>query len=312
MPSSLKLITLLLCLFLSAVSSLTTSYYEDTCPHLQSIIFPTVQLAIKNEPRMAASLLRLHFHDCFVQGCDASVLLDDTSTFVGEKTAPPNNNSLRGFEIVDKIKQDLEAHCPKIVSCADILAILARDSVVLSGGPGWEVQLGRKDSFSANKTATNSLPNPFRDVEDLLEKFKNMGLNVTDLVALSGAHTIGKARCSLRAGPANQICLASENAYLDTTPVRFDNEYYLNVLAGKGFLQSDKALLSPPARDIVQAYARDELKFFKDFTNAMVKMGGIETLLGAQGEVRQSCRKINEIQDCKLGDASMCGKSLKN
>lgn len=64
------------------------------------------------------------------QGCDASVLLDDTGSFVGEKTANPNNNSLRGFNVVDDIKAKLEKACPGVVSCADILALAARDSVV--------------------------------------------------------------------------------------------------------------------------------------------------------------------------------------
>lgn len=66
-----------------------------------------------------------------MQGCDASVLLDDTENFVGEKTAAPNLNSLRGFEVIDAIKSELEVVCPQTVSCADILATVARDSVTL-------------------------------------------------------------------------------------------------------------------------------------------------------------------------------------
>lgn len=66
---------------------------------------------------------------CF-KGCDGSVLLDDTTTFTGEKTAKPNNGSLRGFEVIDQIKHAVEEACPGVVSCADILAVAARDSVV--------------------------------------------------------------------------------------------------------------------------------------------------------------------------------------
>ena len=66
-----------------------------------------------------------------IQGCDASVMLDDVEGFVGEKTAAPNLNSLRGFEVIDAIKSEIEAFCPQTVSCADILAIAARDSVVV-------------------------------------------------------------------------------------------------------------------------------------------------------------------------------------
>lgn len=59
------------------------------------------------------------------------MLLDDTSNFTGEKKAVPNNNSVRGFEVIDKIKSAVEKACPGVVSCADILAITARDSVVI-------------------------------------------------------------------------------------------------------------------------------------------------------------------------------------
>lgn len=67
----------------------------------------------------------------FVQGCDASILLDDSAAFVSEKRAKPNVNSLRGFTVIDIIKARLEEECPETVSCADILALVARGATVL-------------------------------------------------------------------------------------------------------------------------------------------------------------------------------------
>ncbi|MCQ6463455.1 hypothetical protein NPN16_24090, partial [Vibrio parahaemolyticus] len=85
---------------------LSTSYYADSCPSVEEVVHATVASAIQAERRMGASLIRLFFHDCFVQGCDASILLDDVPAtgFVGEKTAAPNNNSVRGYEVIDQIK----------------------------------------------------------------------------------------------------------------------------------------------------------------------------------------------------------------
>ena len=66
-----------------------------------------------------------------LQGCDASVLLDDSTKIVSEKRAAQNANSLRGFEVIDEIKAKLESACPGVVSCADILAMAARDVTFL-------------------------------------------------------------------------------------------------------------------------------------------------------------------------------------
>ncbi|KAL6629397.1 hypothetical protein ACP70R_029162 [Stipagrostis hirtigluma subsp. patula] len=117
----------------AAYGQLSTTFYATTCPTLELIVRIAMTRAILAERRMGASLARLFFHDCFVQGCDGSILLDDVGSFVGEKTAGPNNKSVRGYEVIDQIKTAVEIVCPGVVSCADIVALAARDGTFLIG-----------------------------------------------------------------------------------------------------------------------------------------------------------------------------------
>ncbi|CAN6212163.1 unnamed protein product [Urochloa humidicola] len=298
----------------AARAQLSPTFYASSCPAALVTIKTAVRAAVLLDRRTAASLLRLHFHDCFVQGCDASVLLDDTGNFTGEKGAGPNAGSLRGFGVIDTIKALLEALCPRTVSCADILAVAARDSVVALGGPSWTVQLGRMDSTTASlSTANTDLPSPASSLNTLLAAFARKGLSSTDMVALSGAHTMGQAQCqnyrgriyndtdidagfaaSLRAGcPAAGGGGAS--APLDaSTPNAFDNAYYSNLVAQRGLLHSDQELFNGGSTDgLVRSYAASPSQFSSDFAEAMVKMGSIGVLTGSSGQVRRNCRKVN-------------------
>ncbi|KAG8099111.1 hypothetical protein GUJ93_ZPchr0013g35184 [Zizania palustris] len=319
--ASLLSIAVLLCLAAAAAAQLSTSFYDTSCPRALSTIKSAVTAAVNNEARMGASLLRLHFHDCFVQashsiGCDASVLLADTATFTGEQNAPPNKNSLRGFNVVDSIKTQLEGMCKQTVSCADILAVAARDSVVALGGPSWTVGLGRRDSTTASMSLANSdLPPPFLDLEQLITAFANKGFTTTDMVALSGAHTIGQAQCqnfrdriysetnidsafaaSLRANCPRTTGGGDSNlASLDTTtPDAFDNAYYRNLLSQKGLLHSDQVLFNGNSTDnTVRNFASNTAAFRSAFASAMVKMSNLSPLTGSQGQIRLTCSKVN-------------------
>ncbi|GER55742.1 peroxidase protein [Striga asiatica] len=294
-------------------SLLSSGFYSTTCPNLQSIVRGIVNRAVSNEARMGASLLRLHFHDCFVNGCDASVLLDDTANFTGEKTAFPNNNSLRGFEVIDNIKTQVEAACRGVVSCADILAIAARDGVIALGGPSWQVGLGRRDSTTASRSdANNQIPAPTLNLSGLITSFNRKGFTPRELVALSGGHTIGQARCTTFrtriynesningqfAATRRRNCPASGGdnnlAPLDSSPAQFNNDYFRDLVGLRGLLHSDQQLFNNGSTDsIVNGYVYNGNSFLTDFANAMVKMSNLSPLTGTNGQIRANCRRTN-------------------
>ncbi|KAE8647154.1 hypothetical protein Csa_021778 [Cucumis sativus] len=192
-----------------------------------------------------------------------------------------------------------------------------------SGGPFWKVEFGRGDSISASKSAAqNNIPGPNSTVATLVTKFQNLGLSLRDMVALSGGHTLGKARCTsfssrlqTNGGSPNeganqefieslkQLCSApgssSTLAQLDiVTPATFDNQYYINLLSGEGLLQSDHVLVTGDyqTREIVETYAVDPVAFFEDFKQSMVKMGSLKPPAGTQTVIRTNCRTTNSLE----------------
>jgi peroxidase len=205
----------------------------------------------------------------------------------------------------------VEALCPGVVSCADILALAARDAVALSGGPSWPVPVGRRDGrVSLAGETTALLPGPRASFDQLKQAFRARGLSTKDLVVLSGAHTLGFAHCSSfqdrilgndpalnpsfaaslrRACPANNTARAAGSG-LDATAAAFDNTYYRMLQAGRGLLASDDALLThPKTRAFVALYAASQEAFFRAFAKSMLRMGG----LNGGDEVRANCRRVN-------------------
>lgn len=318
-PDLSVLFLLLLLLRQTAMAvALQPGYYAETCPGAEAAVREAMKVALIREPRSVASVMRFQFHDCFVNGCDGSLLLDDTPTMVGEKEALSNINSLRSFEVIDEAKDALEKACPGIVSCADVVIMAARDAVALTGGPDWEVKLGRMDSLTACQEDSNDImPSPRANASFLIDLFAGYGLSVKDLVALSGSHSIGQARCfsimfrlynqsgTGRPDPAIDPGFLDElyklcpqgvdqnvTGNLDSTPRVFDNQYFKDLVAGRGFLNSDQTLFTfPQTRAYVRRFSLDQDEFFRAFLEGMIKMGDL--MSDRPGEIRRNCRVVN-------------------
>ncbi|KAI3440865.1 uncharacterized protein J3R85_002889 [Psidium guajava] len=305
----------------STQAQLEMGYYSKSCPEAESIVREFVEDRIRNAPSLSAALLRMHFHDCFVRGCDASVLLNSTSSNQAERDSPPNF-TVRGFDFIDRVKSLLEAECPGIVSCADIVALVARDAIVATGGPSWRVPTGRRDGvISRASEALSNIPPPTSNLTALQTSFANQGLDLKDLVLLTGAHTIGVSHCSsfrnrlynfsgagdqdpsldseYAANLKAKKCRGpSDNSIVEMDPgsrETFDLSYYRLVLKRRGLFQSDSALTTSPATKfyITQVLQGSLDNFYAQFALAMEKMGRINAKTGSAGEIRKHCALVN-------------------
>ncbi|KAL6650001.1 hypothetical protein ACP70R_014225 [Stipagrostis hirtigluma subsp. patula] len=299
---------------------LQMGYYHEKCPQAEAIVKGVMKKAVYQNPGIGAGIIRMLFHDCFVEGCDASVLLDPTPfSPTPEKLSAPNNPSLRGFELIDEIKCAVEAACPGVVSCADIIAFAARDaSYFLSAGRVYfDMPAGRRDgTFSNASEPLKFLVPPTSNLSELVTSFTDKGMSAEDLVVLSGAHTVGRSHCSsfvpdrlqapsdidgglakfLRSRcPANTTDSDDPTVMLDVvTPNKMDNQYYKNALGHKVLLNSDAELLmSPETAKMVEDNAKIPGWWEDRFKKAMVKMASIEVKTGHKGEIRKNCRAIN-------------------
>lgn len=259
------------------------------------------------------------------QGCDGSILLDTPPEGkAAEKDSPFNGASLRGLEVVDVIKARLEIACPGTVSCADILAFAARDVASIAGIPNYEVPSGRLDGrTSLADEVPYNLPMPLYNLTILANLFASKGLDLQDLIVLSGAHSLGQAHCpafqyrlyqfspsqkqdpSLDPSYANHlksIC-GSTTQSLDESPAvplepisssMMTTTYYTAIVQHKGLLGTDQALMgSVASRRLVRKFARYHSLWAQMFADAMVKVGKLAHTSNETGEVRKYCRSIN-------------------
>ncbi|TVU40208.1 hypothetical protein EJB05_13659, partial [Eragrostis curvula] len=276
----------------AAEAHLQMGAYNKTCPQAEDVVLKEMTAILAKSPDLA--------------GPDS-----------------PLNKGVRGYEVVDRIKAKLDKACPGVVSCADTLALAARDSIRLTKGPFIPLPTGREDGnkSSAADVALNT-PAPGANITDLLAQFAKFNLTAKDLAVLSGAHTIGKARCAtvsprlynfggqnsssdptLDANYTSTLrgqCKPGDAATLvdldPDTPSVFDADYYKLVAGKRGLLSTDAALLLDPATGAYvasQANATSSDEFFADFAASFVAMSKIGALTHHKGEIRKVCSKVN-------------------
>ncbi|XP_043709681.1 peroxidase 24 [Telopea speciosissima] len=299
---------------------LKKNFYKKSCPLAEEIVRSIIWKHVASNSALPPKLLRMHFHDCFVRGCDASILLDPTPNNKAEKDSPPNS-SLEGFNVLEEVKTQLEMTCPGVVSCADILTLAARDAVSFQFQRSmWEVQTGRRDGkISSASEALANIPSPFFNFTTLKQVFANKGLTVQDLVVLSGAHTIGMSHCNLFSirifnftgkgdvdpslNPTYAAFLKRKcKSFLDSkttveldpqSSLSFDNHYFLNLKLQQGLFLSDASLLTDKSSSHIVDKMLVAGKFFTEFGQSMKRMGAIGVLTGSSGDIRKKCNLVN-------------------
>ncbi|KAF7838019.1 peroxidase 16 [Senna tora] len=300
---------------------LKKGFYNNICPNVEQLVRSAVTKKFQDTFVTAPATLRLFFHDCFVRGCDASVILGNSNA---EKDHPDDITLAGdGFDTVIKAKAavDTDPNCRNKVSCADILALATRDVITLAGGPSYDVELGRRDGrISTIASVQRRLPSPNFNLDQLTSLFASNALSQTDMIALSGAHTIGFSHCNRfskriynfsptkRIDPTlnlqyalqlRQMCPLKVDPRIainmdPQTPNKFDNQYFKNLQAGKGLFTSDQVLFTDSrSKDTVNLFASNEDAFNAAFVTAITKLGRVGVKTGKDGEIRVDCTRVN-------------------
>lgn len=300
----------------TTTAQLQYDFYNTTCPGVEDLVRDELLALFAADVTLPAGLLRLHFHDCFGAGCDAALLLKSHNG-TAQRDADPNS-TVRGYEAIEAVKAKVEEACPLVVSCADIMAMAARDAVNYTQGPAYAVETGRRDgNVSRKEDALRFLPPADGNVTVLTQYFAAQNLSYKDMVVLSAAHSIGVAHCpsfsnrlynytgagdqdpSLDADYAKNLTakckpgnVATVQPLDPTTPSTFDLGYYNNVYNHRALLASDAALLNDSLSGAyvqLMTNASSVDVFFADFAVSMINMGRIGVRTGTDGEIRATC-----------------------
>ncbi|KAF7818598.1 peroxidase 21 [Senna tora] len=294
------LLLLLISHFNLGKSQLELNYYATSCPRAEEIIKQQVVQLYYKHGNTAVSWVRNLFHDCMVKTSARSF-------------------GMRNFKYVDTIKAAVEVECPSTVSCADIVALSARDGILMLGGPRIEVKTGRRDSTESFVSVVEDyIPNHNDSMSLVLSRFQSLGIDVEAAVALLGTYKLTlnsnihfrlyptvdptldpdyavylKGRCPTPNPDPTAVLYARNDR---ETPMLLDNFYFKNILKHKGLLRVDEFLATDPRTSpYVQKMAADNAYFYQQFSRAILLLSEINPLTGHQGQIRKDCRYVNPL-----------------
>ncbi|KAK9755897.1 hypothetical protein RND81_01G058000 [Saponaria officinalis] len=303
-----------------SASGLRVDFYDGKCENVvvdvKAIILAKTQQFFRKDSTLLPAFLRLQFHDCFVNGCDASLLISGPST---EQRAGPNE-TVRGYEVIEAIKAAVEAECPGVVSCADITAAITAYLLQLGGGPTYDPEMGRRDGLVSDASNVN-LPSPTMTVSESAAYFASRNFTTEEMVVLLGCHTVGITHCKqfqnrlytssnqydpqMDSNLRRQLeSLCPENSNIDNiTPLNqditnnntVDNTFYNQLRLDRGILPFDQALSRDPVTsDIVYKLSLNNTLFNIELAKVMLKLQAFQVLTGDEGEIREVCSEFNQ------------------
>ncbi|GAA0150926.1 peroxidase [Lithospermum erythrorhizon] len=303
-----------------ADTGLLMNFYKDSCPQAEEVIKEQVMLLYKRHKNTAFSWLRNIFHDCFVESCDASLLLDSTRRILSEKEHD-RSFGMRNFRYIETIKEAVERECPGVVSCADILVLSGRDGIEALGGPHIPLKTGRRDGRKIRTDILEQyLPDHNESMSVILERFSKVGIDTPGVVALLGSHSVGRTHCvklvhrlypevdpSLNPTHVEHMLKKCPDPLPDPkavqyvrndrgTPMKLDNNYYRNILHNKGLMLVDHQLATDErTMPYVKKMAKNQDYFFQEYSRAITILTENNPLTGSKGEIRKKCNVANKL-----------------
>uniref|UniRef100_J3MWI5 Plant heme peroxidase family profile domain-containing protein n=1 Tax=Oryza brachyantha TaxID=4533 RepID=J3MWI5_ORYBR len=261
MAAALMVVVAVLGLATGGQAQLQYGFYRGKCgaDDVEAVVQGVVRARFAREAPIVAYLLRMQFHECAVNGCDGGLLIDGPGT---EKTAAPNL-SVKGYDLIADVKAELERRCPGVVSCSDIQILATRDAVALAGGEAYPTSRLYKSGGRAG--ATDPSLDPYY------------------------AFVYKTWVCPDTPASDNNVVFLDDQ----WSALQVDNNYFKLLQRRRGVLAADQNLYADGStRWIVDLLANSDL-FHSLFPQALIKLGEVNVLTGAQGEIRRVCSKFN-------------------